>query len=62
MKKLNEIEIGKTFKGRDGIERILLDLFPDGKALTLTRDLVYVFEKFDNNTNNYAESYIKRIL
>lgn len=61
-KKLCEIEIGKTFKGDDGIERILLDLLPDGKALTLTRDFVYENEIFDENSNNYAESSIRRRL
>lgn len=61
-KKLCEIEIGKTFKGDDGIERILLDLLPDGKALTLTRDFVYEDEIFDDNSNNYAESSIRRRL
>ena len=55
-KRLSEIEIGKTFKGADGVERILLDLLPDGKALTLTRDFVFEDEIFDDDSNNYAES------
>lgn len=62
MKKLNEINIGKTFKGTDGVERILLDLFPDGTALTLTRNFVYENTPFDSTGNNYAESSIRRRL
>lgn len=61
-KKLCEIAIGKTFKGSDGVERILLDLLPDGTALTLTRDFVYKDTQFDGNSNNYAESSIRRRL
>ena len=54
-----EIEIGKTFRGADGVERILLDLLPNGTALTLTRDFVFKNEIFDNDSNNYAESSIR---
>ena len=61
-KKLCEVKIGKTFKGSDGVERILLDLLPDGTALTLTRDFVYEKTKFDGDSNNYAESSIRRRL
>jgi hypothetical protein len=61
-KKLCEIAIGKTFKGSDGVERILLDLLPNGTALTLTRDFVYKDTQFDGNSNNYAESSIRRKL
>lgn len=59
MKKLSEIEIGKTFRGADGIERILLDLLPNGTALTLTRDFVFENEIFDGNSNNYDKSSIR---
>lgn len=64
MKKLSEIEIGKTFRGADGVERILLDLLPNGTALTLTRDFVFEDEIFDEdgNSNNYAESSIRKKL
>lgn len=62
MKKLSEIEIGKTFRGADGVERILLDLLPNGTALTLTRDFVFEDEIFDGDSNNYAESSIRKKL
>lgn len=62
MKKLSEIKIGDTFAGADGVERILLDFLPDGTALTLTRDFVFVNEKFDENSNNYAKSHIRNRL
>lgn len=61
-KKLCEIAIGKTFKGSDGVERILLDLLPNGTALTLTRGFVFEDMQFDINSNNYAESSIRRRL
>lgn len=59
--KLSEVEIGKTFKGKDGVERILLDFLPDGKALTLTVDNIFT-DIFDRNSNNYANSYIRKRL
>lgn len=62
MKKLSEIEIGKTFRGADGVERIFLDLLPNGTALTLTRDFVFEDEIFDGVSNNYAESSIRKKL
>lgn len=62
MKRLSEIKIGDTFAGADGVERILLDFLPDGTALTLTRDLVFVNERFDENSNNYAKSHIRNRL
>ena len=51
-KRLSDVEIGKTFKGNDGVERILLDLLPDGKAVTLTRGFVFANEVFDEDSNN----------
>lgn len=62
MKKLSEIKIGDTFAGADGVERILLDFLPDGTALTLTRNFVFVNERFDENSNNYAKSHIRNRL
>ena len=59
--KLSEVEIGKTFKGKDGVERILLDFLPDGKALTLTADNIFA-DIFDSNSNNYANSHIRKRL
>ena len=59
--KLSEVEIGKTFKGKDGVERILLDFLPDGKALTLTADYIFT-DIFDKSSNNYANSYIRKRL
>lgn len=59
--KLSEVKIGKTFKGKDGVERILLDFLPDGKALTLTADNMFT-EIFDRNSNNYANSHIRKRL
>lgn len=56
MKQLSEIKVGDTFAGADGVERILLDFLPDGTALTLTRDFVFMDERFDENSNNYARS------
>lgn len=56
MKQLSEIKVGDTFAGADGVERILLDFLPDGTALTLTRDFVFVNEMFDPNTE--TDSYV----
>ncbi len=61
-KRLSDVEIGKTFKGNDGVERILLDLLPDGKAVTLTRGFVFANEVFDEDSNNYAASRVKKRL
>lgn len=60
-KRLSDVEIGKTFKGNDGVKRILLDFLPDGRAFTLTKDFVFT-DKFDNCLNNYATSHIKKRL
>lgn len=62
MKRLSEIKIGDTFAGADGVERILLDFLPNGTALTLTRDFVFENEIFDNDSNNYAKSSIRKKL
>lgn len=60
-KRLSDVEIGKTFKGNDGVERILLDLLPVGRAVTVTKDFVFT-DVFDFDSNNYATSYIKKRL
>lgn len=60
-KRLSDVEIGKTFKGNDGVERILLDLFPDGRAVTVTKGFVFA-DVFDFDSNNYATSHIKKRL
>lgn len=60
-KRLSNVEIGKTFKGNDGVERILLDLLPDGRAVTLTKGFVFT-DVFDFDSNNYATSHIKKRL
>lgn len=61
-KRLSDVEIGKTFKGNDGVERILLDLLPDGKAVTLTRGFVFANEVFDKDSNNYVTSSVRKRL
>lgn len=60
-KRLSDVEIGKTFKGNDGVERILLDLLPDGRAVTVTKGFVFA-DVFDFDSNNYATSHIKKRL
>lgn len=60
-KRLTDVEIGKTFKGNDGVERILLDFLPDGRAITLTKDFVFT-DVFDFDSNNYATSRVKKRL
>lgn len=59
--RLSDVEIGKTFEGADGVKRILLDLLPDGRALTVTRDFVFT-DVFDFDSNNYAISRVKKRL
>ena len=61
MKRLSDIEIGNTFKGNDGVERILLELLPDGRAVTLTKGFVFT-DKFDDDSNNFATSHIRKRL
>lgn len=60
-KRLSDVEIGKTFKGDDGVERILLDLLPDGRAVTVTKGFVFT-DVFDFDSNNYAISRIMKRL
>lgn len=60
-KRLSDVEIGKTFKGNDGVERILLDLLPGGRAVTLTKGFVFT-DVFDYDSNNYAASHVKKRL
>lgn len=60
MKQLKDIEVGKTFLGNDGIERIILEHFPDGKTLTLTRDRL--FKSVYGENNDYKSSKIKKLL
>lgn len=61
MKKLSEIKIGNTFKGNDGVERILLDLFDDGTALTITKDIICNLA-FSEENNDYSKSAIHKML
>lgn len=60
-KRLSDVEIGKTFKGDDGVERILLELLDDGRAVTITRNFVFT-DMFDDNFNNFATSHIRKRL
>ena len=55
-----KIEIGKTVKVA-GEEFIVLDKFEKG-ILCLSKDLVYKNTMFDNNSNNYANSSIRKKL
>lgn len=61
MKKLSEIKIGNTFKGNDRVERILLDLFDDGTALTITKDIICNLA-FSEENNDYSKSAIHKML
>lgn len=56
----NKIEIGKTVAVA-GIEHIVLDIF-EGSVLCLAKDLVFKSTRFDPNTNNYAESELRKKL
>lgn len=56
----NKIEIGKTVTVA-GIEHIVLDIF-ENSVLCLTKDFVFESKRFDPNTNNYAESEIRKKL
>lgn len=55
-----KIEIGKTVKVA-GEEFIVLDKFEKG-VLCLSKDFVYKNTMFDNNSNNYANSRIRKKL
>lgn len=56
----NKIEIGKTVAVA-GIEHIVLDIF-EGSVLCLAKDFVFESTRFDPNTNNYAESELRKKL
>ncbi len=60
MKQLKDIEVGKIFSGGDNIERIVLEHFPNGETLTLTRDLL--FKSVYGENNDYKSSKIKKRL
>lgn len=54
------IKIGKT-KTIAGKDFIILDILENG-VLCLTKDFAYANTKFDSNSNNYANSSIRKIL
>ena len=58
--KFAEIEIGKTITIAD-VEFIVLEKKED-EVVCLTRDFVFEDEQFDRNSNNYANSAIRRKL
>ena len=59
-KKFNDIKVGEVITVAD-TDFIVLDKI-DNKVVCLTKDLVYHNTQFDNNTNNYANSSIRKKL
>lgn len=55
-----KVEIGKTVKVAEQ-EFIVLDIFENG-VLCLSRDFAYTNTIFDNNSNNYTSSSIRKTL
>lgn len=56
----NKIKIG-TVKNIAGEDFIILDVLESG-VLCLSKDFAYTDTKFDSNSNNYANSSIRKIL
>ena len=55
-----KVEIGKIVNVA-GIDHIVLDIF-ENSVLCLAKDFVYEYTEFDNNSNNYAESALRKKL
>lgn len=60
LKKYDDIKIGNIITVAD-IDFIVLDK-TDDEIICLTKDFVYTNTKFDGNTNNYTNSYIRKTL
>lgn len=57
---LSKVEVGNTFK-TETMEHIVLEHLPDGKTVCMLKDF-YKRAKFDNDTNDYKNSSIRKML
>lgn len=57
---LSKVEVGNTFK-TESMEHIVLEHLPDGKTVCMLKDF-YKRAKFDNDSNDYKKSSIRKML
>ena len=57
---LSKVEVGNTFK-TETMEHIVLEHLPDGKTVCMLKDF-YKRAKFDNDSNDYKNSSIRKML
>ena len=57
---LSKVEVGNTFK-TETMEHIVLEHLPDGKTVCMLKDF-YKRAKFDNDSNDYKKSSIRKML
>lgn len=56
----SKVEVGNTFK-TETMEHIVLEHLPDGKTVCMLKDF-YKRAKFDNDSNDYKKSSIRKML
>ena len=57
---LSKVEVGNTFK-TETMEHIVLEHLPDGKTVCMLKDF-YKRAQFDNDSNDYKNSSIRKML
>lgn len=57
---LSKVEVGNTFK-TETMKHIVLEHLPDGKTVCMLKDF-YKRAKFDNDSNDYKKSSIRKML